>query len=56
MHILLKNIKEKIKVLKKLMKLLDYSDLIFYQSLFYIDNYLSHHMDEDMSEKKFYII
>ena len=41
-----------ILTLQKLMKLLDFSDLIFYQSLFYIDNYLSHHMDQDMSEKK----
>ena len=48
----LKNRKMVILTLQKLMKLLDYSDLIFYQSLFYIDNYLSHHMDEDMSEKK----
>ena len=41
-----------ILTLQKLMKLLDFSDLIFYQSLFYTDNYLSHHMDQDMSEKK----
>ena len=38
--------------LQKVMKMLDYSDLIFYQCLFYIDHYLSHNMTEDMSEKK----
>ena len=38
--------------LQKMMKMLDFSDLIFYQCLFYIDTYLSHKMDEDMDEKK----
>ncbi len=34
-----------------MMKMLDYSDLIFYQCLFYMDSYLSHNMTEEMSEK-----
>ena len=48
----LKHRKMIILTLQKLMKLLDFSDLIFYQSLFYMDNYLSHEMEEDMSDKK----
>ena len=32
--------------------MLDFSDLIFFQTLFYIDNYLSHKMTEEFSEKK----
>ena len=44
--------------LQKMMKMLDFSDLIFYQCLFYIDTYLSHNMNEEMSEKKilYYLI
>ena len=38
--------------LQNLMKTFDYSDTIFYQCLFYLDTYLSHHMTEDTSEKK----
>ena len=41
-----------ILTLQKMMKMLDYSDLIFYQCLFYIDIYLSHNMNEEFSEKK----
>ena len=37
--------------LQKLMKDFDYCDMSFYQSLFFLDNYLSHKMTEDMSEK-----
>ena len=38
--------------LQKLIKTFDYSDTIFYQCLFYLDTYLSHHMTEDISEKR----
>ena len=48
----LKHRKSIIINLQKMMKMLDYSDLIFYQCLFYIDSYLSHNMDEEMSEKE----
>ena len=51
-NIYLKNRKMIILTLQKMMKMLDYSDLIFYQCLFYIDTYLSHNMNEEMSEKK----
>ena len=37
--------------LNKIMSIADYSDLIFYQSLFYIDTYLSHNITEKMTEK-----
>ena len=37
--------------LQKLMDIFDYSDFIFYQCLFYLDIYLSHNMNEDISEK-----
>lgn len=37
--------------LQKLMKTFDYCDMVFYQTLFYLDNYLSHIMTEDMTEK-----
>ena len=44
--------------LQKLIKAFDYCDMIFYQCLFYLDTYLSHHMTEDISEKKllYYLI
>ena len=38
--------------LQKLMDLFDYSDLIFYQCLFYLDIYLSHNMNENITEKE----
>ena len=51
-NIYLKHRKSIILNLQKMMKMLDYSDLIFYQCLFYIDTYLSHNIDEEMSEKE----
>ena len=41
-----------ILTLQKMMKMFDFSDLIFYQTLFYIDTYLSHNITEEMSEKE----
>ena len=38
--------------LQKITKALNYSDLIFYQCLFYIDSYFSHNFTEDYQEKK----
>ena len=38
--------------LQKITKALNYSDLIFYQCLFYIDCYFSHNFTEDFHEKK----
>jgi hypothetical protein len=37
--------------LQKLMKIFDYCDVSFYQTLFFLDTYLSHKMTEDISEK-----
>ena len=37
--------------LQKLMKMFDYCDMIFYQTLFYLDYFLSQRMTEDMTEK-----
>ena len=37
--------------LQKLMKIFDYCDATFYQTLFFLDTYLSHKMTEDISEK-----
>ena len=51
-NLYLKHRKMIILTLQKMMKMLDFSDLIFFQTLFYIDNYLSHNMTEDFSEKK----
>ena len=51
-NIYLKHRKSVILNLQKMMKMLDYSDFIFYQCLFYIDSYLSHNIDEEMSEKE----
>jgi len=45
-----------ILTLQKMMKMFDFTDLIFYQCLFYIDNYLSHNMSEIYQKKQFYII
>ena len=50
-NLYLKYRKTIILTLQKMMKMLDYSDLIFYQCLFYMDSYLSHNMTEEMSEK-----
>ena len=41
-----------ILTLQKMMKMFDFSDLIFFQTLFYLDTYLSHNMTEDTSEKE----
>ena len=46
-----KNRKMMILLLQKMMKMLDYSDLTFYQCLFYIDIYLSNIITEETSEK-----
>ena len=51
-NLYLKHRKMIILTLQKMMKMLDFSDLIFFQTLFYMDNYLSHNMTEDFSEKK----
>lgn len=51
LNLYLKKRKMVIMTLQKMMKMFDFSDLIFYQCLFYIDNYLSDHISEDMSEK-----
>ena len=47
-----------IVILQKMMKMLDFSDLCFYQSLFYIDNYLSHMIKEETTEKEiiYYVV
>ena len=50
--IYLKHRKSIILNLQKMMEMLDYSDLIFYQCLFYIDFYLSHNMNEEITEKE----
>ena len=50
-NIYLKHRKMIILTLQKMMKMLDYSDLIFYQCLFYMDTYLSHNINEHFSEK-----
>jgi len=52
LNIYLRHRKMLLLKLQKLIKIFDYSDLIFYQCLFYLDTYLSHHMTEDISEKK----
>ena len=57
-NIYLKHRKLILLTLQKFMKMFDYTDLIFYQCLFYMDIVLSHHMTEDISEKKilYYLI
>ena len=50
-NIYLKHRKLIILTLQKFMKMLDYTDLVFYQCLFYMDIILSHHIIEDISEK-----
>ena len=47
----LKNRKIIILTLQKMMKMLDFTDLIFYQCLFYMDTFLSHIITEDFTEK-----
>ena len=48
----LKNRKMIISTLQKMMKIFDFTDLIFYQCLFYVDTILSHIITEDFTEKK----
>ena len=50
-NIYLKYRKNLIQKLQKLMKLFDYHDAVFYQTLFFCDNFLSHDITLDMSEK-----
>ena len=38
--------------LQKMVKMFDFSDLIFYQSLFYLDHFLSHKMTDEITEKE----
>ena len=40
--------------LQKMMKTFDYCDIVFYQTLFYLDTYLSHDMTLEMSEKSIF--
>ena len=40
-----------IKKLQKMMKVFDYHDVIFYQTLFFLDTFLSHDITIEMSEK-----
>jgi len=57
-NLYLKHRKSLILLLQNLMRIFDYTDLIFYQSLFFIDIYLSHKIYEEMSEKEliYYLI
>ena len=41
--------------LQKLIIKFDYCDKVFYQCLFFLDVYLSHHLYDFISKKKFYI-
>ena len=50
-NIYLRYRKNLIQKLQKLMKLFDYHDAVFYQTLFFCDNFLSHDITIDMSEK-----
>ena len=51
LNIYLKYRKMLLLKLQKLMKIFDYCDVTFYQTLFFLDTYLSHKMTEDTSEK-----
>ena len=51
-NIYLKHRKTLILKLQKLMKLFNYYDATFFETLFFLDTYLSHDMTEDMSQKK----
>ena len=50
-NLYLKNRKMIILTLQKMMKMFDFTDLIFYQCLFYVDTILSHIIQEDFTEK-----
>ena len=52
LHLYLKHRKMLLLKLQKLIQVFDYCDLVFYQCLFYLDTYLSHHIRLDFSEKK----
>ena len=54
----LKNRKMIIMTIQKMMKMLDVSDLSFYQCLFYVDYFLSHIITEETTEKEilYYIV
>ena len=53
LNIYLKNRKMLLFYLQKLIKNFDYSDLTFYQCLFYLDTYLRRDINEKMSKKTF---
>jgi len=40
--------------LQKLIKFFDYYDKVFYQCLFFLDTYFSHHMKEEISEEEIF--
>ena len=50
-HIYLRYRKNLIQKLQKLMKVFDYHDIVFYQTLLFLDTFLSHDITIDMSEK-----
>ena len=50
-NIYLRHRKFLIQKLQKLMKQFDYHDIIFYQTLFFLDTFLSHDISIEMSEK-----
>ena len=45
--------KKLLLTLQKLIIQFDYSDRTFYQCLFFLDTYLSHHLSDDISEQEF---
>ena len=51
-NIYLKHRKKLISKLQKLKKIFNYIDNVFYETLFYLDTYLSHDIDEEISQKK----
>ena len=51
-NIYLKHRKKLILKLQKLMKIFNYIDDVFYETLFYLDTFLSHDIDEMVSQKK----
>ena len=48
LHLYLKHRKMLLLKLQKLIQVFDYCDLVFYQCLFYLDTYLSHHIRLDI--------
>ena len=51
-NIYLKHRKKLVLKLQKLMKIFNYIDDVFYETLFYLDTFLSHDIDEMVSQKK----